>query len=193
MEHIDEKILEFLQAAERAKEPKNICEEPVKIGNRYYEFEEKEFFDGKVKIYIPKDFVEMATKLREIKYPSSQRPEIIQTDETGGINIALNRIDSDLEEDMVKELTDGMKAIIKKVNPSNVFFTDGMEEVEGKNIGYFEFKSSAIDEFIYNIMFFFELEEKTVMGIFSCPYKEYENWRDIAFQVIKTVRIIKET
>jgi hypothetical protein len=34
----------------------------------------------------------------------------------------LNRIDSSLNEEQVKELTDGMKAILKKVNPANIFF-----------------------------------------------------------------------
>lgn len=134
----------------------------------------------------------MAQNLRELKYPSSNRPQIIKTDETGSINITLNKIDNDLQEEWVKELTDTMKLIIKKTNPANVFFSDGVEIVDNKNIGYFEFKSSAIDDFIYNIMFFFELDGKTIMGTFCCLYKEYENWRDIAFQVIKTIRVKKE-
>ncbi|MBC2580543.1 hypothetical protein [Clostridium sp. DJ247] len=192
MEHIDEKILDFINQAEKANEPKNICEGPVKVGDRYYEFEEREFFDEKLKLYIPKDFEEMAENLRELKYPSSNRPQIIKTDETGSINITLNKIDNDLQEEWVKELTDGMKSIIKKTNPANVFFSDGVERVADKNIGYFEFKSSAIDDFVYNIMFFFELEGKTVMGTFSCLYKDYENWREIAFQVIKTIKVVKE-
>ena len=41
-------------------------------------------------------------------------------------------------------------------------------------------------------MFFLEFEGKISMGTFSCPYAEYEEWRDIAFKVIKTIRVIKE-
>lgn len=189
MEHMDEKIIDFINAAEKAKEQKNICDGPVKIGNRYYEFAEQTFMDEKLSLYIPKDFEDMPQNQREIKYPSGQRPQIIKSDETGSINITLSRIDSDLDEDRVKELTDGMKAIIKKVNPSNIFYSEGVEKADGKNIGYFEFKSPAIDEAIYNIMFFFELAGKTMMGTFCCQYKEHENWRDIAFQVLKTIRV----
>lgn len=189
MEYADEKILEFINQAEQAKEPKNICEGPVKIGSRYYEFAEQTFFEERLSLYIPLDFADLPPNLREIKYPSGQRPQIIKTDETGSINLTLSPIDSALNEDQVQELTDGMKAIIQKVNPANIFYSDGMEEVDGKNIGYFEFKSPALDEAIYNLMFFFELEGKTIMGTFSCAYKEYENWRDIAFQVIRTVRV----
>ncbi|MBI6871345.1 hypothetical protein [Clostridium aciditolerans] len=40
--------------------------------------------------------------------------------------------------------------------------------------------------------FFLEFEEKTLMGTFSCLYKDYEDWRDVAYQVINTVRVVKE-
>lgn len=193
VEHMDEKIQEIINEAEKVKnQEKSIIDGPVKIGKRYYEFEKQTFFDEKLSLYIPKDFVDMPQNLREIKYPSGQRPQIIKTDETGSINITLNRIDSDLKEEQVQELTDGMKAIIQKVNPSNIFFSDGVENADDKNIGYFEFKSPALDEAIYNIMFFFELEGKTIMGTFSCLYKEHEDWQGIAFQVIKTVRVEKD-
>ncbi|MCX7749292.1 MAG: hypothetical protein N2645_20730 [Clostridia bacterium] len=190
MEHIDEKVLEIINNTEHQQQ--NICEGQVKIGNRYYEFQERAFYDNRVRLFIPKDFKDMPQHQRELKYPSSQRPEIIQTDETGSINIMLNRIDSSLTEELVRELKDGMKAIIKKVNPSTTFFTDGVEKVADKNIGYFEFKSPALDVFVYNLMFFFELDGKTVMGTFSCRYDEYEEWREAAFQVMKTVRVTKK-
>lgn len=188
----DEKILDFLNEVEKREAKKDICSGPVKIGNRYYEFEEIEFFDKKLKIYIPKDFEDMPMEARQIKYPSGSRPEIIKSNEDGSIAITLNIIDSPLDEERVEELKDGMKMIIKKTNPANVFYEDGIVEVKCKNIGFFEFKSSAIDDFLYNLMFFLEFQEKTLMGTFSCLYKDYKDWRDVAFQVIKTIKVIKE-
>jgi len=188
----DEKILDFLNEVEKREAKKDICNGSVKIGNRYYEFEEKEFFNEKLKIYISKDFEDMPQDARKLKYPSESRPEIIKSNEDGSIAITLNIIDSPLDEDRVEELKDGMKMIIKKTNPANVFYDDGIVEVDSKNIGYFEFKSSAIDDFLYNLMFFLEFQEKTLMGTFSCLYKDYKDWRDVAFQIIKTVRVVKE-
>ena len=153
---------------------------------------ETEFFEEKLKIYIPKDFEDMPLEARKFKYPSESRPEIIKSSENGSIAITLNIIDSPLDEERVEELKDGMKMIIRKTNPANVFYEDGVLEVDSKNIGYFEFKSSAIDDFLYNLMFFLEFEEKTLMGTFSCVYKDYEDWRDVAFKVINTVKVVKE-
>ncbi|GAB6088109.1 hypothetical protein [Alkaliphilus crotonatoxidans] len=191
MQPIDEKIIGFIQAAEKAKENRDITAGPIKIGQRMYQFIERDFFQEKLFLYLPEDFEEMDKAQREIKYPAQQRPQIIKTDETGSVNITLNPIDEDLDEDGVKELTKGMKNIIKRVNPANVFYSDGVERVGEKNIGFFEFKSPALDEFIYNIMFFFALEGKLVMGTFSCRYAAYEDWRDIAFQIIKSIRTVE--
>lgn len=189
---VDEKIIDFMNEVEKREAKKDICSGPVKIGNRYYEFEEKEFFDKKLKIYIPKDFQDMPEDVRKLKYPSESRPEIIKCNDQGSIAITLNIIDSPLDEERVEELKDTMKIIIKKANPANVFYEDGVLEVNAKNIGYFEFKSSAIDDFLYNIMFFLEFQEKTLMITFSCIYKDYKDWRDIAYQVVSTLRVVKE-
>ncbi|WP_105176488.1 hypothetical protein [Clostridium cagae] len=188
---VDEKILDFINAAEERELRKDITNGPVKIGKRYYEFEESEFFDEKLKIYIPKDFTDMSLAARKLKYPSESRPEIIKCNEKGNICITLKKINNPLEEENVEKLKNGMKVIIRKTNPANVFYEDGVLEVDCKNIGFFEFKSYAIDDSLYNIMFFLEFEGKTLMGTFSCIYNECKEWREIAFQVIKTIRIIK--
>ncbi|WP_252255013.1 hypothetical protein [Clostridium sp. ZBS12] len=190
-ERVDEKILDFINEAEEKELRKDITNGPVKIGKRYYEFEESEFFDEALKIYIPKDFNEMSLAARKLKYPSESRPEIIKCNEKGNICITLKEINNPLEEENVEKLKNGMKVIIRKTNPANVFYEDGVLEVDCKNIGFFEFKSYAIDDSLYNIMFFLEFEGKTLMGTFSCLYKECQEWREIAFQVIKTIRITK--
>lgn len=190
--NVDEKILDFLNEAEKFEFKKDITEGEVKIGNRYYEFEEAKFFDEEFMMYLPKDFNDMPLKSRKLKYPSENRPEIIKSNEDGSTTITLNIVDSPLIEEKVSELKDGLKMIIRKTNPSNVFYDDGILEVNKKNIGFFEYKSSAIDDFLYNVMFFLEFREKTLMGTFSCRYVEYEDWRDIVYKMLKTISVVKE-
>jgi len=188
---VDEKILDFINEAEKREAKKDICSGPIKIGDRYYEFEKTEFLDEKLKMYIPKDFEDMPLEARESNYPPENRPDIIKCNEKGDTRITLNIIDSPLNEEHVEKLKDGMKERVKNTNPINVFYEDGVLEVDSKNIGFFEFKSYTIYEPLCNLMFFLEFEGKTLMGTFSCPYAEYGEWRDIAFQVIKTIRVIK--
>lgn len=185
----DEKILDFLNEVEKREARKDICNGPIKINERYYEFEETNFFDGKLKIYIPKDFEDMPLEARKLKYPSESRPEIIKSNDDGSMCITLNIINSKLDEEHVEEVKDLMKNFIRKINPANIFYKDGLLEVNSKNVGFFEFKSYAVDDSLYNISFFLEFESKTFMGTFSCPYNECKEWRDVAFQFIKTIKI----
>lgn len=189
---VDEKILEFLNAVEKAKARKDIRNDPVKIGNRYYQFEESDFFDGKLKIYIPKDFEDMSEADREIKYSLENVPDIIKCNEKGNTYITLKFTDRHLDEEQVKNLKDEMKVMVRSANPMNVFYEDGVLEVNFKNIVFCEFKSYATDGPLCNLMFSLEFKGKALMGTFSCLYDEYEEWREIAFQIIKTIRVIKE-
>lgn len=192
MEHMDEKILALLNESEKTSVPLNICTGPVRVGSRFYEFEQQGFWDNKLCLYIPKDFADMPEHLRAVKYPYQQRPQIIKSDETGAINITLSKVEQDLQDQWVKELTAGMKATIKRANPASVFYTEGVEMVGEKQVGYFDFKSPALDGFLYHLMFFLALEGKMVMGTFCCPFAEYEEWREIAFQVMRTVSVTEE-
>ncbi|MBN1051965.1 hypothetical protein DV092_07805 [Clostridium botulinum] len=186
---VDEKILDFINAAEEKELRKNITNGLVKINNKFYEFEETEFFDGALKMYIPNTFEDMSMEARKLKYPSESRPEIIKSNDDGSICITLNVINSKLDEEHVEEVKDLMKGFIKKTNPSNIFYKDGLLEVNSKNVGFFEFKSYAVDDSLYNISFFLEFEGKTFMGTFSCPYNECKEWRDVAFQFIRTIKV----
>ncbi|AVK48362.1 hypothetical protein AXY43_10135 [Clostridium sp. MF28] len=189
---VDEKILEYINAAEKKEAQKDISNGAIKIGQRYYEFEETEFFEGKLKMYIPKDFQDMPLEARKFKYPSENRPEVIKCNEDGSIAVTFKLIESILTEEYVEQLRDMMKAINKRLNPANIYFDEEILEVDGKNIGYFDFKSSAIDDFLYNYMFFLSLEGKTVIGTFSCIFRDYAEWKDIIMQMVNTIRIKKE-
>lgn len=191
-ERVDEKILDFINAVEKAEARKDIRNSPIKIVDRYYEFEEKDFFNAKLKMFIPKDFEDMQLEVRKLNYPPENGPDIIKCNEKGDTRITLRIFEKQLDEDNVETFKYGVKESIKNNDPVNVFFEEGVLEVDSKNIGFFEFKSYTIYEPLYNLMFFLEFENKALMGTFSCPYDEYEEWREIAFQVIKTIRVIKE-
>ena len=188
----DEKILDFINAREQAEKRRDICNGEVRISGIYYKFEKRDFFDEKLKIYMPNSFEDMSVNDRKLKYPSENRPEIIKCNDDGSITFTLNIIESPLSEENVSELKDGMKMIIQRTNPANVFYEDGVIEVNEKNIGFFEFKSSVIDDFLYNVMFFLEFQKKTLMGTFSCRYKDYKEWRDVIFEILNKIEVIKE-
>ncbi|OOM13965.1 hypothetical protein [Clostridium saccharobutylicum] len=189
---VDEKILDFINEVEKRKAKKDICNSPVKIGERYYEFEEREFFDERLKIYIPKDFGDMPMEVSDVKYSLESRPEIIKSNDDGSVVITLKIIDSPLDEEHVEELKNEMKIVTKETNPANVFYGDGVLEVNSKNIGYFEFKSYSVDNYLYNLIYFFQFQGKTLMGTFICKHSDCEEWRDVVFNMLSTIKILNK-
>ncbi len=188
---IDEKILDFINATEKKEARKDIRDGSIKIAGKYYEFEEREFFEERLKMFIPKDFEDMPLEARKFKYPSENRPDVIKCNEDGSVSVTFKFIDSPLSDEYVEQLRDMMKLINKRLNPANIYIDEGILEVDEKNIGYFDFKSSAIDDFLYNFIFLFELQEKTVMGTFSCGFSEHEEWKEIIPQMIDTLKVNK--
>lgn len=190
---VDEKILDYINAMEDKEQRKDITDGQVKINDCFYEFEETEFLDGAFKMYIPNTFFDMPLEARKFKYPSENRPEIIKCNNTGEIAITLNVIESPLNDEYVEKLKEMMILINKRLNPANIFFDEGIIELCSKKIAYYDFKSSALDDYLYNFVFLLEFQGKTLMGTFSCGYSSYKQWKDdIVFQMIKTIRVEKE-
>lgn len=189
-EHMDEQIRKVINDLEEQEEyvNQNIYE-GVTINEQYYEFEEQSFFDNQIKIHIPTIFEDMPPNFARIKYPSEDRPKVIKTDSTGSINITLSVIPNSIENEDIPEVRDGVKAMLRKLNPSYLFIDEGVETVEEKLVAFMEFKSPTIGQPLYQRRFFLEMDGNIVMGVFSCRFDEAMAWKPIAHQVMKSVRV----
>ncbi|WP_310603813.1 hypothetical protein [Anaerosporobacter sp.] len=186
----------------------------VYIKEELFEFERQELFEGTMSIMLPKKFIDMPYEYAKIKYPSENRPEIIKTNEMGDVNFTFSVVDTILTNEMVKEAKEGMRMIIKRIQPANVFFdneemniwednvaiekesigtknsneNDAIEERECITIGWFDFKSHGLDEKIYQFWYCFPMEGKMVHGIFNCIYSDHILWKPLLLQVIQSIR-----
>ncbi|WP_371367063.1 hypothetical protein SRRS_11760 [Sporomusa rhizae] len=191
--YLDERIRSVInQAEEQERINSQSIYEGITINGRYYEFQEMAFFDDQFKIQMPTAFFDMPLNLARIKYPSGDRPQIIRTEDTGSINITLNRITNNVCEDQIPEVKDGLKTILKRLNPSYLFFEEGVETVNEKQVGFFEFKSPTLDKPLFNLMFVVTLDRDVILGVFNCPYEDYREWRPIARQIMESIQVIPQ-
>jgi hypothetical protein len=189
-QHMDEEIRYMINQVEEQEElsSQNIYE-GVTINDEHYEFHEVSFFEDKLTLHIPTTFVDMPAELAAIKYPSSDRPQIIETDQTGSINLTLNLIQNNIEDEHISEVKEEVKNILYRLNPAYLFLEEGVETIEEKTVGFFEFKSPTFDDPLFNLMFFVELNHNIVMGVFNCPYSDHMAWKPIARQIMQSVRV----
>jgi len=186
MDFLDEKIIETRR--KEAQKGLNIREDGLIVNGEQIDFQEMLLFHEKMTILLPTSFVDMPQKIARIKYPSEQRPQIIKTDLLGSTNFAFNLFDKTIKPVQMQSAADGMKSILKKVNPANIFYESGTEPLGETMLSWFEFKGHGIDTQIYYIVFLTSIGGKLMHGIFNCAVADMEAWKEAAFQVIRSIQ-----
>jgi hypothetical protein len=149
----------------------------------------KTILNEKVEILLPKDFEIMTEDMLNIKYPSSRRPTLVYTDETGGINVAFNHTTSNASPQQIDAYKDNLVATFKNAYPSAEWKGTGMKVINGKNVGYVELITPAIDTKIYNLIFFTDLDDRLLLCTFNCVEKKQKDWKESAQQIMNSLKI----
>jgi hypothetical protein len=193
MKHLDEKMLEIRNRQKQLDSPD--IQGTVNIGGQRVDFADVNFFNGKMAMRLPKKFTDMPLNFAKIKYPAEQRPQIIKMNEDGSINVTLSLYPEKLNKEGVADCIAGLQTVINRMNPANLFFELKTEQNEVLTVGYFDYKSNALDSDLYNIMFVTSIAGNTMLGTFNCRLNDRENWQIIALQMILSIRdltLVKE-
>ena len=119
------------------------------IEDRLETFIKEQYFDKLLSIYTPDSFIDMPKEIREIKYPTNFRPEIIKTNLAGDVNISISLIKVS-EDTEVKTLVTDFKNLLSKAHNGIKFLEYDELEKEGCVKMYcFDFIIPGIDERIY--------------------------------------------
>lgn len=183
MDFMDEKIIEL-----RNQNKKISLEDGVYIKGEFVEFEPTKLFDEQFQIMLPKTFVDMPMKIAQVKYPSNQRPQVIKTDLLGSTNFSFNLFEQPVKNDELRDIAKIFKNMIKKVHPANVFYDYKTEDLNDTKLSWFDFKGYAIDTQIYYIYYVTAINGKLLNGIFSCTREDMEEYKEIAFLVMRSIK-----
>lgn len=143
----------------------------------------------KVELKFPKDFKIMPEAMMKIKYPSERRPTLVYSNETGGINVALNLTQNQANQQMILTYKDNFIQTFKNLYPSAQWKDSGVKTINGKQVGYIELVTPAINTEIYNLFFFTDLDGKLLLGTFNCTKKSMSEWTPIAKEIMNSLKI----
>jgi hypothetical protein len=155
------------------------------------ELEKRLLLDDKVEILLPTDFEPMSEELLKLKYPFERRPTLVYTDETGGINVAFNHTPSKLTQPEIELFRKEFVKMLSNAHPSAKWKNTGVEEINGRKVGFLELITPAIDTDIYNLMFFTDLEGRMLLCTFNCVVKKHKIWLEPAKQMMNSL-VIRE-
>ena len=165
----------------------------VWIGAEKYVFSPREFFDGRLSVWIPESFKFLPKELAKLKYPMEQRPPVILTNEDTTVNIALSLFDAPFSAEMVEQATNTYKAMMHQMNPSYAFIDTKFLPMEKNRLGYYDFLSRGFDASLYQLFAFTCIDKKMLHFIFNAPAKVMNDWKGLALQILQSIRDIRGT
>jgi len=153
------------------------------------DLETKSLLNDKVELKIPKDFDIMSEELMKLKYPSERRPTLVYSNESGGINVALNLTQNQASQQLIPAYQDNFVQTFKNLYPSAEWKDSGVKMINGKKVGFLELVTPAMDTEIYNLMFFTDLDGKLLLCTFNCTKESIDEWTPIAKEIMNSMKI----
>lgn len=180
---------------------KEIIEERIKNQKRQYtsietgmyicgdiiKFKRIDLFDESFHMMVPEEFLEMPVKFQRVKYPSEFRPQVIMTSMDLSVNLGLTLFSQKSDAKEVRVILESIKSLIKKSYPDYRFFKSEYKRDERQPYGWFDFKSYAFDDSVYNVQFVMLIRKNILQGSLNCPYAKAEDWKRAMLQMIKSI------
>ena len=157
------------------------------IEGRFETFSKEQYFDKLLSIYIPESFIDLPDEIKEIKYPTNFRPEIIKTNLAGDVNLSISllKVSEDTE---VKTLVTDFKSLLSKAHNGIKFLEYDELEKEGCVKMYcFDFIIPGIDERIYHKTGLGKIGRETVQVMFNCRESLAWTWKKAVNDILQNI------
>jgi hypothetical protein len=153
------------------------------------ELVKRNILKGKVEVLLPKDFEVMPDEMVRIKYNSDTRPTLVYSDKTGEVNVAFDHSAYKATQQQMGAFKDNFVSSFKQMHPSAEWKASGVQEINGRKIGFLELITPATDTRIYNLIFFTDLEGRLLLCTFNCVAGKHKEWMDQAHQIMKSLSV----
>jgi hypothetical protein len=146
-------------------------------------------FEGKVELMVPKKMAEMSDEMWALKYRSRDRPAMVLTDDDGEVNLLASQTAQSAGESQMAAFVDFQMDQLKKQR-SDLFMLDhGVRAVNGRNVGFFKFHSTAADQKVFNYYFFIIVDGKILLFTFNCIDRLQGTWEETADQIVGSLKV----
>ena len=173
--YIDEKIIPMKLETDNSISMS--LEDGHYISGKLETFTKALYFNDSVSIYTPSSFIDMPDEIKEIKYPTSFRPEIIKTNLAGDINLSLSLLEEGKDAD-VETLQSDLRSLLSKAHKGIKFLEAKKLNKEGfVEMNCFDFILPGIDEKIFHMMGMGKTDRQIIQVIFNCREPDANAWK----------------
>lgn len=188
MEFLDEKFVKLRH--EMKKEEHADLETGIYYNNELVEFSRRSLPELGISMVLPTSFVVMPGSIARAKYLSEYRPELILTSMDTAVNFTFSLIDQEMLPSQVRDSADYIYSVMQRLNPAQIFFEKEKVDSEELLIDWFDYKSFAVDDPIYNVMYLASVWGKILQGTFNCIFKDMDSWKPVVLSAIKSIELL---
>ena len=188
--YIDEKIIPMKLETDNSISMS--LEDGYYISGKLETFTKALYFNDSVSIYTPSSFIDMPDEIKEIKYPTNFRPEIIKTNLAGDINLSLSLLEEGKDADIETLLSD-LKSLLSKAHKGIRFLEAKKLNKEGfVEINFFDFILPGIDEKIYHMMGMGKTDRQIIQVIFNCMEPDANSWKKAVIDIFENIELVRK-
>lgn len=183
--YVDEKIIPI--KVSNTDEPHQSLEEGYCILGRLETFSKEKYFEGLISAYVPDSFINMPDEVKEIKYPTNFRPDIIKTNLSGDIDLSFSLLTNVEKIDVEVMAVDFMNLLRKshkgiKLGDLNYLSKEGFIEMR-----YFDFTLMGVDERLYHLIAMGEINKKVLQVTFNCRENDIYEWQRVVMDIFGSI------
>ena len=150
------------------------------------------YFNDSVSIYTPSSFIDMPDEIKEMKYPTNFRPEIIKTNLAGDINLSLSLLEEGKDAD-IETLQIDLRSLLSKAHKGIKFLEAKKLNKEGfVEINCFDFILPGIDEKIFHMMGMGKTDRQIIQVIFNCREPDANAWKKAVIDIFENIELVRK-
>lgn len=151
----------------------------LEIENKKFEFTKKTLLGGNIQIPMIEKYFELVLDTDEI---------FALKHEQEGVSIMFNAtpLKNKINDENFKK---GMEQNFKNMELYIEWIEEGDVQVEENNIKYYTFFTPTALGMVYNLVFFYSIKNKIIIGNFNCPNKDVKVWEKIFKGMVELITI----
>lgn len=155
----------------------------------------RKFDGGNIKVKVPENFTVMTPEDIAQRFPSVRKQIVALTgpQRVTSFNVAVSATQWRKNDYQIAK--DFFKSSIVNLFDRVDFIDEGVKEIKNNNFAYFEFTSLIRNpnnqgtERGYNYTMYFITKGKTLVFTFICPYREMDIWKDVASEMMNSIKL----
>ncbi len=145
--------------------------------------------DGAISFEAPEGFQPLAKEVLDIKYPQTGAPKYVIGNASASTTIAYDLKPNTIPQGKEDEVRQAFTQMFPKLIPGLEWKENKVITLAGRQWGYMEMTSSAVDTDIYNIMLFTGYKEQMLIFNFNSTKDDFSTYEQALRKSVESIQI----